>query len=196
MEKQLNEKESIQIIQEMIEKSKANLGESSYFYLLWGWLVFISSLSHFILLSVSFRQPYILWPIAMALGAILSIIKSRSLHKKSKTKTYIETAIIHLWIGFSVSMFIILFSAGYGNIRWETSNSLIIVLYGLATYVSGGILKFKPLKIGGIASWVIAFVSMFLPGEFTMLAIALSIIVAYLWPGYLLRSKEKAQIHV
>ncbi len=196
MEKQLNEQESLRIIQEMIAKSKTNLGEGSYFYLLWGWLVFISSLSHFILLSVSYKQPYILWPFAMALGGILSGIKSRKMHKKSKTKTYIETAIIHLWIGFSISMFIVLFGAAYGKINWVTSNSLIIVLYGLATYVSGGILKFNPLKTGGIASWIIALVSMFLPGQFSMLAIAVSIVVAYLWPGYLLRSKEKAQNHV
>jgi len=196
MEKQFNEQESLRIIQEMIAKSKTNLGESSYFYLLWGWLVFISSLSHFILLSVSYKQPYILWPIAMTLGAILSVIKSRKLHKESKTKTYIETAIIHLWIGFSISMFIVLFSAAFGKINWVTSNSFIIVLYGLATYVSGGILKFNPLKAGGIASWIIAVVSLFLPGQYSMLAIAISIVVAYLWPGYLLRSKEKAQSHV
>jgi len=196
MKKQLNEQESIRIIQAMIEKSKSNLGESSYFYLLWGWLVLISSLSHFILISVSYQQPFILWPFAMTLGAILSVIKSRSLRKKTKAKTFIETSIIHLWIGFSVSMFIILASAAFGNIDWVTSNSLIIVLYGLGTYVSGGILEFKPLKTGGIVSWAIAFVSMFLPGQFTMLAIALSIVVAYLLPGYLLKSKEKAQYHV
>jgi len=196
MEKQLNERESLRIIQEMIEKSKTNLGESSYFYLLWGWLVLISSLSHFILLMVSFKQPYIIWPIAMTLGAVLSIIKSKKLKNKSKAKTYIENSIIHLWIGFSISMFVILLSAVYGKLDWVTSNSLIIVLYGFGTYVSGGILNFKPLKIGGIASWVLAFASMFLPGQYTLLAIALSIVVAYLWPGYLLRSKEKVQNHV
>ncbi len=196
MEKQLNEQESLRIIQEMIEKSKTNLGESSYFYLLWGWLVLISSLSHFILLMVSYKQPYIIWPIAMTLGAILSVIKSKKLKNKSKAKTFIESSIIHLWIGFSISMFVILLSAAYGKLDWVTSNSLIIVLYGFGTYVSGGILDFKPLKIGGIASWVLAFTSMFLPGQYTLLAIALSIVVAYLWPGYLLRSKEKVQNHV
>jgi len=196
MEKQLNEQESLRMIQEMIVKSKTNLGESSYFYLLWGWLVLISSLSHFILLMVSYKQPYIIWPISMSLGAILSVIKSKKLKNKSKAKTYIENSIIQLWIGFSISMFVILLSAAFGKMGWVTSNSLIIVLYGFGTYVSGGILNFKPLKIGGIASWVIAFASMFFPGQFTLLAIALSVIVAYLWPGYLLRSKEKIQSHV
>ncbi len=196
MENQMSEQESLRIIQEMINKSKANLGEGSYFYLLWGWLVLIASLTHFILYSISYPYPFIMWPVAMIAGAVFSIIKSRKLSKQSKSKTYIETAVIHLWIGFSVSLFIILIGASYGKINWAVSNSLIIVLYGIGTYVSGGILKFKPLKIGGIASWIIAVISMFLPAQYSMLAIAIAIAVAYLWPGYLLRLKEQKRHHV
>ena len=196
MEKQFNEQESLRVIQDMINKSKANLGKSSYFYLMWGWLVLISSLTHFILLLTSFQYPYIMWPAAMIAGAVLSTAKSKKLSKQAKAKTYVETAIIHLWIGFSISLFIILLAAVLHKISWPASSSLIVVLYGLGTYVSGGIIKFKPLKTGGIISWIIAVISMFLPYEYAMLAIALSIVAAYLVPGYRLRSKENAQHHV
>ncbi len=196
MEKLRNEQESLQLIQQMIENSKAKLGESSYFYLLWGWLVLIASLSQFVLLFTSFQYPFLMWPVVIVIGVVLSIIKSRRLTKRSKVKTYVQTAIIHLWIGFTVSLFIVIFSSSYGKISWAMSNSFIILLYGIGTFVSGGILKFKPLKIGGIASWIIAVASMFTPEQYTLVAIALSIIVAYLIPGYLLKSKEKLQNHV
>lgn len=196
MEKQMNEQESLQVIRQMIENSKEKLGESSYFYLLWGWLVFIATLTHFALLFTAFQYPYLMWPIIIVVGIVLSMAKARKLHKRSKVKTYVETAIIHLWIGFTVSLFIIIFSASYGKIGWAMSNSFIILLYGIGTFVSGGILRFKPLKMGGIASWIIAVASMFTPNQYTFVAIALAILVAYLIPGYLLKSKEKLQNHV
>ena len=102
----------------------------------------------------------------------------------------------YLWISFTITLFIILFSAGLGKISWEMSNILIIALYGLGTFASGGIIKFKPLIIGGIASWVIAVISLFIAPEYTLLSISVSIIIAYLIPGYMLKSKEKLQTNV
>jgi hypothetical protein len=89
--------------------------------------------------------------------------------------------------GFFFAFLVILaFSIG-GRIPWEISNVLVIVMYGLGTFVSGGILKFRPLIIGGICCWIIALGAFFIPGEYTLLLVAISIIIAYLIPGYLLR---------
>ena len=196
MEKQFNEKESLILIQKMIENSKDRLGESSFFYLLWGWLVFFSSLAHFVLLFAGFKYPYLPWPVMMFAGGITAGIAGYRMKSKTRVKTYLETTLKYLWISFTITLFIILFCAGLGKISWEISNILIIALYGLGTFASGGIIKFKPLIIGGIASWVIAAISLFIAPEYTLLSIAVSIVIAYLIPGYMLKSKEKLQNNV
>ncbi len=65
----------------------------------------------------------------------------------------------------------------------------IIILLGWGTVISGGILKFKPLIIGGILAWVIAIADFFVSAENQLLMMALATIIAYLIPGYMLKSK-------
>lgn len=196
MKNEFNEKESLILIQEMIESSKARLGESSFFFLLWGWLVLFASLTHFTLLYTGFKYPYLPWPVMMIIGGIVAGIAGYRMKKRTRVKTYLETSMKFLWLSFAITMFFILFSAGFGKISWGMSNILIIALYGLGTFASGGIIKFKPLIIGGIASWLIAVISLFIAPEYTFISIALSIIIAYLIPGYMLKTKEKLQNHV
>jgi len=196
MEKEFNEKESLILIQEMIENSKARLGESSFFFLLWGWLVLFASLIHFALLVTGFPYPYLPWPVMMVIGGIVAGVAGYRMKKRKRVKTYLETTMSYLWLSFAITLFFILFSAGMGKITWEMSNILIIALYGLGTFATGGIIKFKPLITGGIASWIIAGASLFIAPQYTLLSIALSIIIAYLIPGYMLKSKEKLQNHV
>ncbi len=197
METTFNEKDSLRVITEMIENSKSNFKDNSFFYLLWGWLVLIASVINFTLLQMGhFEIAWIPWPILMFGGGIVSGIAGYRMGKKAKAKTMFDTAMAFLWGGFVVTIFIILFTASSGNLTWKASNIMIIALYGLGTFVSGGLLKFKPLIIGGVFSWAIAIATIFIPELYSLLMVALSIVVAYLVPGYMLKSKEKSQGHV
>ncbi len=173
----------------MIENSKAKIRDNGFFYLLWGWLVLIASLSNFILLIIDYDKAWLPWPILMFGGGIVSGIAGYRLGKRIKVRTFFDTAMIYLWYGFLATIFIILFAAAKGNLSWVVTNALIIALYGLGTFVSGGILNFKPLIWGGIFSWILAIVTLFIPDLYSLLAVALSIVVAYLIPGYMLKSR-------
>jgi hypothetical protein len=186
----MTEKESLKIIQEMIATSKGNLKDNSFFYLLWGWLVLVASLSHYFLLRIGWEHAYLPWPVLMSLGAIVSVIAGYRLGKKMKVITIIDKAIIYLWWGFVVLIIIILVMTGMDKINWTSTYPLIISLYGLGTFVSGGILKFKPLILGGIAAWVISIIAFFVAPINVLLLTALSIVIAYLIPGYMLKSRE------
>ena len=196
MKESFNEQESLQLIREMIDNAKARLEAGSFFYLLWGWLVLAATLIHFGLLYTRFAYPWIVWPVIMVIGLAGTLYGIRKSKRKTQTKTYLATSIGFLWGGFSVMLFILLFAATKGDIQWAVFNILIIALYGLCVFVSGGIIRFKPLIWGGIASWVIAVGSLFIAPPFIFLSIALSIVVSYLIPGYLLRNKENASSHV
>ncbi len=196
METTFTEQDSLRVITEMIENSKAKIRDNGFFYLLWGWLVLIASLSNFILLIIDYDKAWLPWPILMTGGGIASGIAGYRLGKRIKVRTFFDTAMIYLWYGFLATLFIILFTAAKGNVSWVVTNALIIALYGLGTFVSGGILNFKPLIWGGIFSWVIAIVTLFIPDLYSLLAVALSIVVAYLIPGYMLKSRFNKNSHV
>jgi hypothetical protein len=187
METTTDYNEKLNVIYDMIENSKTRIRENSFFFLLWGWLVLFASLSHFIMMKMGIFYSFLAWPAIMTVGMVISVIAGIRLGKKAGYRTHIDTAVIYLWYGFFFTLLVVLaFSIG-GKIPWEISNALIITMYGLGTFVSGGILKFRPLIIGGICCWIIALGAFIVPGEYMLLLVALSIIISYLVPGYLLR---------
>lgn len=179
--------EKLDLIFGMIENSKRNLRENSFFYLLWGWLVLLASVSHFIMLRMGIFYSFLAWPVIMSVGMVISTIAGIRLGRKSRYLTHLDSAMIYLWWGFFLALLIPLAYAIAGKIPWDITNALIISLYGLGTFVSGGILKFRPLIIGGICCWIICLGVFFIPEDYTLLLVSLSIIIAYLIPGYLLR---------
>ncbi len=191
METNFTEQDSLKVITEMIENSRAKIRDNGFFYLLWGWLVLIASVTNFILLIVDYEKAWLPWPILMIGGGIASGIAGYKLGKNARVKTLFDTAMIYLWSSFLVLLFIILFMAAKGTIPWIASNALIIALYGLGTFMSGGLLKFKPLIFGGVVSWALAIITLFIPDIYSLLTIALSIIIAYLIPGYMLKTRDK-----
>jgi len=193
MDSKIDQQNSLQLIQEMIETSKTNYSENAVFFLLWGWLVLAASIIHFILLKIGYMYSFLPWPILMTAGAIASGIIGARIGKRSTVWSYIDKMMVYLWYGFFITVVIMIVFTVLGHISWQVTQPLIISMYGLGTFVSGGVLKFRPLIYGGILSWICAIVAFFLPYEYGLLLIALSIVVAYLIPGYLLQHKSKAQ---
>lgn len=190
METNLTEQESMKIIQEMIATSKNKIKDNSFFYLLWGWLVLIASLSNYFLLRINYEYAYLPWPILMFGGGIASAIAGFRLGKQARVISHFDKMMMYLWWGFFFTLMIIIVMSSVHKIPWTSTDPLIISLYGLGTFVSGGVLRFKPLIIGGIACWIISIIAFFVAPENVLLLTALSIIISYLIPGYILKTKE------
>ena len=78
------------------------------------------------------------------------------------------------------------------KLGWETVVfPFFIMLYGLGTFVSGSIIRFRPLIIGGIIAWALAIGSTFGSYDYQMLFGAAAILVSYIIPAYMLRSRNK-----
>lgn len=195
MEKQIDEQMSLQIIREAIENAKSNIKDNGFFYLLWGWLVLVASLLQFGLMQFT-TTPYfwVGWPVLMIGGGIVSGIYGYRLGKKSIVMTHVDLAMIYLWYGFAIAITIFIVVALFNLMPFTLLNPVIIVLYGLGTFVSGGILKFKPLIIGGLIASGIAVVAFFIQSEMQLLLMAAAIIIAYLIPGYMLKSRSNGHV--
>lgn len=186
-----DEQQSLKLIEQMIENAKAEVRDDGFHYLLWGWLVLASSLIHFALLNFTdiwyFWLP---WPVLMPMGGIIGWIYGWKRQQEARVQTYFDRVMRYLWGGFVIALLIFLFL----TIQYEPTliTPSVMVLIGLATFVSGGCLKFKPLVIGGIFGWGMAIVGVLFPA-WQLLLLALTVLVGYLVPGYILRRSYHEQ---
>jgi hypothetical protein len=190
MEKDLSPHESLSIIRSMIDKTKHSLSDRSHYFLLWGYAVFLACSIQFALIKAGYEKHYMAWlviPVALLAHVVLSIRDN----KKEKVSTYTSEANGALWmgIGFGFMVFAFIFS----KIGWQYCFPFYILFYGLGTFVSGSLLKFKPLIIGGVICYVLAAVATFIEYDLQVLLTAISILVSYIIPGHLLRRQYHQQ---
>jgi hypothetical protein len=184
--------QSLQLIQSMIEKTKNNVKENGFYFLMWGWLVFIAALLNFILIRFTdFEQPYLAWCI-LIVGVVASIIKGVRDDKKEKAKTYLGEAMNYFGMTLGILYSGLAFVFGYYNL-WEQSFPIYILLYGAGCFFMGSMLRFNLLKWSGLLCIPIMIGSVYVSYEWQLLFMALAVLVSYIIPGHILNAKPKSQ---
>lgn len=186
MEDQLSPQQSLELIRSMIDRTKANLGENRFYFLLWGWVTFAAIVSQFILKVVLlYEHHYIVWVVVIPTAIITMIHASR--RKSRMVRTYIGDSMSYLWTGIGISFFVLSFIISKSSDGWAYGYPFFILFYGLGTFVSGKILQFTPLIIGGIMNWALAILCVFVHFDYQLLVAAAAIFTSYIIPGYLFR---------
>jgi len=187
-EKLMTGEESLRIITEMINKTKVNIRQSSFHLLFWGWLIFACSLSEYLLWKLTdYSHPYYVWLFVIP-GIFVSMIYGVVNGKKSKVHTYADMLYMWTWMGFFIAA-TVLFIVHSKNM--ETVAPYILLLAGFPTFVSGFIIKYNPLIIGGMTFWILALVIHFAGPSIAPLGVPLAMLSGYLVPGYMLKNKMK-----
>jgi hypothetical protein len=188
MEENFSPQQSLQLIQSMIVKTKAKLSQNSIYFLLWGWVTFIAILGQFLLKVVfQYERHYLVWLITIP-TVILSIVYTARTHKKHTVRTYVGESMSSVWTGIGISFFVLSIIITNSNGGWINAWPFFILLYGLGTFVSGKILKFTPLVVGGVFNWILAVVCIYVDFDYQLLMAAAAILTSYIIPGHLLRS--------
>lgn len=185
----LSAEESLHIITSMINQAKGNVQKNSFYFLFWGWVVVIANLSVFTMLMLNLSHPYYAWFIAVP-AWLYTMLRSFRAGKKATNLTHLAKTNIWLWVTFGITILIVIFF-GY-KINYQIS-PLILLICATPTFVSGIILRFKPLIIGGILFWIFAILGFIVPFEYQTLIAAIAITTGYLVPGYLLKFKISDQ---
>ena len=189
MENNFSPKDSLHLIQSMIEKTKDDISGNRIYFLMWGWTTFIGILLQFFLkVILCYKHHYLIWFITV-IPMIFSIVYTRK--QGHRVRTYIGESMSHLWTGIGISFFVLIFLISNTKQGWLIGYPFFILFYGLGTFISGKILQFKPLVIGGIINWVLAAIAILAHFDYQMLFAALAILTSYLIPGYLIKSKSK-----
>ena len=189
----MTEKESLELITSMINKAKEKVTESGTLYLVWGWLILFCCLVQFSALHF-FNYPHAdyVW-ISTWLLLIYQVYYIRKKRKRSKVKTYMRELSGYVWAVFFICLVLMFFIQIKLN-TYQTFNPLLLVMYGMPTFLSGIILRFRPLVVGAICCWILSIFCVFTPLEYQLLLISLAIVAAWIVPGYILKQNFKKEI--
>ena len=161
----MSERESMELITSMINKAKNRFSEQGFLYLLWGWVILVCCIAQFVLSHFfNVANANYVWLLTW-LVVIYQTFYLRKNRKKEKAKTYTDEITSMVWITFFICLILVTFICIRFK-KYEMINPIMLVLYGMPTFLSGFIMKFKPLMIGGICCWLIAFVSPFIAFEY------------------------------
>jgi len=188
-EQNINPAQSLDIIQNMIRRAQNNISENGFLFIFWGWLVFITAITFYVLTKSDFQWPWIVW-MTMPLGGIFSMIYGIRQKKKEKVRSYIDDYMAYIWMAFLACLFITL---GMGYKLQLYCYPIVIMHYATATVITGGIIRFMPLVICGALSYAICLAAFFVSFDTQILLLALSVLVSYIVPGHWMQLKFKQQ---
>ncbi|HLF33810.1 MAG TPA: hypothetical protein VI583_06220 [Cyclobacteriaceae bacterium] len=189
--------QSLELIGKFILNYRKNLKGNSFYFLLWGWLIALASISHFMILSYLLRQEAfdkiglfsaVNWIIFPFVGLIITIVRARKPSVKKESRSHIDNFITTLWQFTALAIIITLFLCLKINHVFVTP--FILTIVALSTMVTGFTINFRPLIFGGIIFFLFAVISSFFNDEYQLLINALAIALGYLVPGYMLRASK------
>jgi len=105
-------------------------------------------------------------------------------------RTYTQDIVSYVWIVFGISTILMAFILGT-NKQPMLVNPVLLVSYGIPTFLSGIIIRFRPLIWGAVFCWVLAVICSQLKTDLQLVLIALAVLLAWIIPGYQLRNKFK-----
>ncbi len=190
--KELTKEESLELITGMIEKAKSNIAKgSSFYFLLWGWVVLFANLGHYMIALYDwYEHPYVVWLLMIPAG-IVSMIYGARQERNAKVKSHIDKLYSMIWLAVFIGILIIL--VFMDNVNYNL-NAIILSFAGIGTFISGFALRFNPLMYGGVALWIASIVAFNLNPLDQYLVAAIAVFAGYLIPGYLLRKAESSAV--
>lgn len=204
-EKKISEQESINIIMEMISRTKERYIGDGNIMLMWGWLTITVTGSVWLLMTLTHNLAWNwLWFLIPAVGGIATPIMAKKLKAMRGVQTYSDKITSQIWTIVGILAIIVMaicFGFNLAGINiWTVMfiYALIIVPFGEIT--QGIIVKENSLVIGGIIGMTIGlFTACCLIGNVILYAywflplFMLAFICMMLIPGYVINYKARRQ---
>lgn len=191
-ENEMTGQESLKLINEMIDKAKRSYITTGAASIVWGILIVICSLLTWyqIYVQVSFGFDVWLLVFVALLPQIYFSIKEK---QKKNFVGHDEKIMTYVWSTFAVCIFILSFYNSKFGDNNANSTALFMLLYGIPTFITGGVCNFKPMILGGLICWILSVASMYTDIATDMLFMAACGLFAWLIPGIILWKRYKKQ---
>lgn len=176
----------LELITEMIGQAKSNFArKGSAQILLWGWVIALANLGHFLLSQVGYFQPHIVWWIVLP-ATLYSIYLGRKM-ASNPVRSHLDGLYGQVWIAVAVVIVITLM------MMYQLSfyhNPVILATAGAGMFITGSLLRYKPIYFGAAVLWMASLLEWQMDLQWHYLISAIAIFMGYLVPGYLLKRSE------
>lgn len=185
-EENLSARQSLDIITSMIQEAKGKVQKNGFHFMLWGWVIVLANLGMYTLTKLGYPYPYIVWSITIP-AWIISLYVGFKQGRSQGVTTHFDLVSLWLWVCFGICIFTLV---AFGHKINYQLNPVILVISSIPTFVSGVLLRFKPLMLGGASFWVFGIICFLTTMETQPLVGAVAVFCGYLLPGYLLKNKK------
>jgi hypothetical protein len=206
----LSHEESLRLINTMISKAKDAYRDTGVGAMLWGAVIAICSLTRFAEIQFDFKLPFdinLLTLIALIPQIFITIREK----KNRKAKSYDERFLDYIWLGFGISIFLLIHVVNLTFESWspvsieyaalaghpspfkfsEFVMPLFLILYGMPTFITGAACKVKPMLWGGLFCWLCSIITVYTEYKLDLLLTALSALMAWFIPGLFLEREYR-----
>lgn len=192
-DKQLNEKESLELIARMIQNTRHRLERNAGMpFLVWGYATVAVSLLVWYMLKET-GNPYwnFLWFLIPLVGVPTMLWQQR---KKVKTvKTYIDRVINYVWIVFGTAGFVVSCTAMF--LHHLPILFICMLLMGMGTALTGLISGIRGVTISGAAGALTSLACFLIPGSGQILLFAAAFLFMMVIPGHAMNRLAAKKTH-
>jgi len=171
----------------MINKTKVSIRQGSFHLLFWGWLLIVCSLSAWLLANYTSYGSPLLCVVPGYTGCFC--INDLWVCKTGVRKLFTPMPICYICGHGSDFLLAATVLSLFRRKAMQTVTPYILLLAGFPTFLSGFIIKFRPLIAGGICFWIIALLVHFAGPSLAPLGTPVAMLIGYLIPGYMLKNK-------
>ncbi len=181
----INEKQSIELIESMIKTARQdNYSSGAFYYILWGIIVMVFSILMFVAIQTHAEwQP---WTFSLfALGGLISFLRSRRDDRVEKSKSWFDDLYMYVWSGTGICIgFVWGFSMMLGL---QNIIPVILMLYALANFITGGVTRYYPSLVGAIVCFACVVVAFNLSFAYQNLVCAFAVLCTHVIPGLMMK---------
>ena len=148
-DKVLTEKESLDLISQMIRNTRSRLEDNSGIpFLIWGYTTVIVAVIVWSLVTTSgnYLWHWLWFAIPVFGGTLWLSHNKKQLNNRSRVITLVDRAISHVWMVFGIASFMI---SIISFLTYIPILFIVLLTMGMATAITGLIIRFKPIIFSG-----------------------------------------------
>ncbi|MBT3241988.1 MAG: hypothetical protein HN352_02485 [Bacteroidetes bacterium] len=185
MKKELTAQESLGIVSKTILTAKIKNQETGSIFIFWGLLMMLASLGQYLILQTKYTDynyyPYFAFP----LGAIFTWLYYSKKFKIKDQSNVISSIIPIIWMVVGINFMVL--SIGFETFLGELLTPVILILLGMATILTGHIMKSRLILIGGMLSNIAGFICFQFAWEYHGLILSAASLICLALPGFIIR---------
>lgn len=192
---EMQAKDEIRLIQEMIERTRKITAGSWMFFLVWGIVVILGIAGMYALVYIEkFSWIWLNWVVFVGIGVVFSIVYGRKYEKVAGARTYPTIATTHVCIACGVAFGLVGFIFPLLKLyAWGLIAVFISLVAGILLFTLGGIYEWNLLKWCGVIWWLGAVGMIFIHENYRALLVIPLLLVGYIMPALVLRSMYRRQ---